>query len=79
MSETAVQPQQGADFHYGRTAVLDISSHRNGEYRSFIFYFLSFFIIYLTVKWFLTNFDFFFFFSSLSPVLIQNGSFIGVK
>ena len=31
--------------------------HRNGEYRSFILYFLPFFIIYLTVKWFLTGFE----------------------
>ena len=39
--------------------------------------FLPFFIIYLTVKWFLP--DFFFLISlSLSPVLIQNESFIGV-
>ena len=31
---------------------------RNGEYRSFIlFFFLPFFIIYLTVKWFLTDFE----------------------
>ena len=48
------------------------------------YFFLSFFIIYLTVKWFLTNFDFdfFFFFHEnslfLACVLIQNGSLIDV-
>ena len=53
-------------------------------------FFLSFLIIYLNVKWFLTDFRFFFFFFflrkfslslslSLSPVLIQNGSYISVK
>ena len=47
----------------GRTAVSDIFSYRNGNYISFILlFFLLFFIIYLTVKWFLTDFDFFFFF-----------------
>ena len=42
-----------------------------------IFYlaFLSFLVIYLNVKWF----DQFFFKFSLSPVLIQNGSFISAK
>ena len=49
LSKTAVQP-------YGWTAVLDISSHRNGEYRAFIFFFLPF-IIYFIVKWFLTDFE----------------------
>ena len=68
-----------ADRIDGRTAVSDVILHRNGNYRSFIFFFLSFFIIYLTVKQFLTDFFFFFFFTknlslSLSPVLIQNGS-----
>ena len=53
MSETAVRPERRADFRYGRMAVSDISSQRNGEYRSFIYsfiFFLPFFIIYLTVK-----------------------------
>ena len=45
----------------GRTAVSDIISHQNGNYISLIF-FLSFFIIYLTVKSFLTDFDFVFLF-----------------
>ena len=59
----------------GRTAIMDIISHRNGNYWPFIFFFfLSFFIIYLTVKSFLTDIDFFFFFfffyeNSLSPSL----------
>ena len=59
----------------GRTAVSDIILHWNGNYRSFI----SFFIIYLTVKSFLTDFE-----SppppppDLSPVLMQNESLIGV-
>ena len=34
----------------GRTAVSDIISHQNGNYISLILFFLSFFIIYLTVK-----------------------------
>ena len=34
MSETAVRP-------YGQTAVSDISSHRNGEYRFFILFFFT--------------------------------------
>ena len=43
-----------------------------------IFYlvFLSFLVIYLNVKWFD---QFFFKILSLSPVLLQNGSFIGVE
>ena len=39
MSETVVWPQRRADFRYGRMAVSDISSHWNGEYRSFILFF----------------------------------------
>ena len=46
-----------ADFRYGQTAVSDISLHPNAEYRSFVFVFLPFFIINLTVKWFLTDFE----------------------
>ena len=57
---------------------------------SWFFFLLLFFIIYLTVKSFLTDFEFFFFSltkilslslcrsPSLSPVLIQNESLIGV-
>ena len=30
-----------ADFRYGQTAVSDISSHQNGEYRFFILFFYS--------------------------------------
>ena len=49
----------------------------------FYLVFLPFFIIYLNVKWFLTDFEFFFNekFSPPLPLLllIQNGSFIGVK
>ena len=33
--------------------------HQNGQYRSFILLFLALFIIYLTVKWFLTDFEWF--------------------
>ena len=50
-----------------RTAVSDIISYQNGNYISLIlFFFLSFFIIYLTIKSFVTDFDFFFFENSLS-------------
>ena len=63
----------------GRTAVSDISSYRDGNYMSFIFFFIIF-IIKLTVKWFMTDFEFFFirkFSLSFSPVLIKNGGLIG--
>ena len=68
----------------GRIAVSDIILHRNGNYRSFIlFFFYRSVSFYLTVKSFLTDFAFFFFFFlakilSLLPVLIQNESLIGV-
>ena len=46
-----------------QTAELDIISYQKVNYISFIYiFFLSFFIICLTVKSFLTDFDFFFFF-----------------
>ena len=43
-----------------RIAASDIISYQNGNYISLILFFLSFFIIYLTVKSFMTDFDFFF-------------------
>ena len=55
----------------GRTAVSDVISRQNGNYRSFIVFFLSFFIIYLTVKLLLTDFFFSLRKFSLPPPLHQ--------
>ena len=54
-----------ADRIDGRTAVLDIISHRNGSYRSFIFFFFFFFIVLYHLL-------------DLSPVRKQNESLISV-
>ena len=44
------------------TAVLDIISYQNGDYISLILFFYHSLSIYLTIKSFMTDFDFFFLF-----------------
>ena len=75
-----------ADRIDGWTAVSDIISHRNGNYRSFILFFFIILYHLLDCKMVYDRFRFFFFFfffyeNSLSltqPVRIQNGSLISV-
>ena len=55
MSETAVRQQQKSAHRLGRMAVSDIEMVSTDLLSCF--FFLPFFIIYLTVKWFLTDFE----------------------
>ena len=56
MSETAIRPWRRADFRCGRTAVSDSLRIEMVSTDHLSFYHLA----YLTAKWFLTDFDFFF-------------------